>query len=275
MSDVVKREAGALAIQPDQTYWNQQQQAALQQIGIRGASDGDLAVFLTYAQKTGLDPWSRQLYMINRGGKWGIQASIDGLRVVAQRSGDYAGQVGPEWCGKDGKWRDVWLEDVPPSAARVGVMRRGWAQPQYAVALLKEYSAGGNMWRDKPALMLAKCAEALALRKAFPHDLSGIYTSDEMGRADAPEQPSAPVQAAPQPARDWEDEIDATNDVDALTALGREAKQAGAMTDELVEYFRTRRDVLTATDVTEAEIVEEPTEQMGGDGWPTPAPIPS
>ncbi len=204
----VRTAAGALAVDPGQSFWTDEQRAALRQIGIDEASNGDLAVFLNYAQRTALDPFSRQIYMIGRnekqrdgswGKKWTIQASIDGLRIIAQRSGDYAGQVGPEWCGQDGFWHDVWLKAEPPAASRVGVLRTGFAAPLYAVAMFREYvgtDKDGNptkMWRDKGALMIAKCAEALALRKAFPNDLSGIYTSEEMSQADTLPPATGPV----------------------------------------------------------------------------------
>src|SRR5690606_20748603 len=107
-SNVVQHPSSALAVRNGQSGWTEQQLASLRQIGVEDAEDGDLAVFLNYAQRTGLDPFARQIYMIGRWDrqagrkKWTIQASIDGLRIVAQRSGEYAGQVGPEWCGPDG-----------------------------------------------------------------------------------------------------------------------------------------------------------------------------
>jgi phage recombination protein Bet len=191
-----------LAVSGNQNFWSPEQLAALKQIGVSNAPNADLAVSLNYAQKTGLDPFARQIYMIGRrekqgndwGTKWTIQASIDGLRIVAERSGDYAGQVGPEYCGTDGVWRDVWVGQAPPVAARVGVLRKGFAAPLYAVAYFDEYAQmrdgkPTSMWASKPKLMLAKCAEALALRKAFPNDLSGIYTADEMGSAETRQAP--------------------------------------------------------------------------------------
>lgn len=196
----------ALAVSGDQPFWSATQLAALKQIGVENATNGDLAVFLNYAQRTGLDPFARQIYMIGRrsngGTKWTIQASIDGLRIVAERSGDYAGQVGPEFCGTDGVWRDTWTAAEPPVAARVGVLRHGFSTPLFAVAYYDEYAQTSNgqptaMWASKPRLMLAKCAEALALRKAFPNDLAGLYTADEMGHPETriAATPAEPIHA--------------------------------------------------------------------------------
>lgn len=189
----------ALAVNPDQQMWDTKQLAALKQLGLTNASNGDLAVFLHYAQRTGLDPFARQLYMIERGGKFTIQSSIDGLRIVAQRSGEYAGQVGPYWCGEDGAWTDIWLEKTPPLAAKVGVLRKGFIEPLWAVAKFDGYNANSPIWKKMPDLMIAKCAEALALRKAFPNDLSGIYTAEEMEQAGSPIAPVSAVVQIPEP----------------------------------------------------------------------------
>lgn len=192
--------SSTLAVTGDQPFWSAQQLAALSQIGVQNAPAADLAVFLNFAQRTGLDPFARQIYMIGRnsqgGKKWTIQASIDGLRIVAERSGDYAGQTPVEYCGPDGVWRDVWIGNSSPVAARVGVLRNGFSAPLYAVAYYDEYvqtdrdGKPTSMWASKPKLMLAKCAEALALRKAFPNDLAGLYTADEMGNAEARQTPA-------------------------------------------------------------------------------------
>lgn len=192
-----------------------------------GAPPEEIAKFIATVERTGLDPFARQLYFSSRYDKekgknvWLTQVSIDGLRVVAERTGAYEGQTGPFWCGQDGVWREMWPDPSnPPFAAKVGVFRAGFKEPIYGVARWKSYhqtKAGGGvsfMWSKMDDLMLGKCAEALALRRAFPQQLSGLYAEEEMSQADmepvptASEQPpvarqvAAPVQQVAQaPAR--------------------------------------------------------------------------
>jgi phage recombination protein Bet len=161
-----------------------------------GTTDSEFQLFVQTCRRLRLDPFARQAFCVKRGNVAQTQVSIDGFRVVAERSGEYEGQTAAQWCGKDGIWRDVWLESGPPAAARVGVYRRGHREPMYAVARHASFAQTSPTWTKMADIMLAKCAEAQALRKAFPQDLSGVYSPDEMAQAenDPEAQPiSAPL----------------------------------------------------------------------------------
>lgn len=160
------------------------------------AKPGDLMLFIEQCKRTRLDPFAKQIYPImqkdpQRGYVLRTQVSIDGMRVVAERSGQYDGQDGPFWYdGKD--WKDVWISDKNPLAAKVIVYRKGSSHGITGVAHWTEYAQPhGFMWKKMPALMLGKVAESLALRKAFPNDLSGLYSTEEMDQADKGKQSQA------------------------------------------------------------------------------------
>lgn len=159
------------------------------------ASDPELKLFFYQANRTGLDPLAGQIHLVSR---WDsnknkfvstIQTAIDGFRVIADRSGSYAGVDDYKFnegvlqyeCIKAG------LDHPEVASSTVYRIVQGVRVPFTASAQWDAYFPGekqGFMWRKMPYLMLGKCAEALALRKAFPNDMSGIYTDEEMSQAD-------------------------------------------------------------------------------------------
>lgn len=203
--------------------------------------------FLLHCRRTGLDPIARQIYAIRRAGKWQTQVSIDGARLVAERTGEYEGQTAPEWSNDGVTWSEAWMgsaEQDHPLFARVGVYRRGHRDAMRVVARWDSYAVYddvwergqktgekrvSSMWGKMPDLMLAKVAEMLALRKAFPQDLSGLYSSEEMAQADRPQraEQAAPVAQQPlvadavEPAEDWFAAAAAVSSKDEANALWR------------------------------------------------------
>ena len=270
MSSELVKSGGALAIRPDQTDWTPDQAAVLQQSGIDDdVTKAELSGFLHLCQRTRLDPFSRQIYLIGRKDKkagrkvFTPQTGIDGYRVVAHRviaeTGQAFGYEDTQWCDTSGTWRDVWLPDEAPAAAKVTVLRNG--QRFSAVALYREYvqtDYNGNptrMWKNMGANQIAKCAEALALRKAFPHDLAGVYTAEEMAQADnpgderhlravqpgeadpwatavpQPQPQTVAVHGRSQPAQDLADAAADASDQAAVKGIYRQANVAGLLTE--------------------------------------------
>lgn len=150
------------------------------------------------AERLGLDIMTKQMHVWkDHDGQVILMVGIDGLRLVAVRTGRYRGRTDPEWLHPEHGWVDAWAGyDDPPLAARVRVLHADYPQPMTGIAVYAEAvqtrwdkklsrRVPNKKWSTQPAHMLAKVAEAMALRAAFPAELAGVYTDDEIGRADA------------------------------------------------------------------------------------------
>ena len=198
---------------PELIFTPEQIELIKKQIAI-GATDDELKLFLYQCRRTGLDPFARQIYFIKRKNwskekngyeeKGTVQVSIDGFRLIAERSGSYGGQDEPIFeYDQTGKVK----------SCKVTVYRfRGDIRYPAAVGVadFKEYAQTNKdgvpmaMWAKMPKTMTAKVAEALALRKAFPQELSGLYTQEEMDQAEVMHEtvsrPAAPKRPAQRPS---------------------------------------------------------------------------
>jgi len=166
--------------------WTEEQVEILRDQMCADASDPELGFFAQVASHQGLDPFAGEIIAQMRYNKkvgrkvLVIQPTVAGLRTIAERTGLYGGQSAPEWCGPDGVWKDVWLEQGPPAAARVRVYRKDWDEPATGIATYASYvqlDAGGHpqaQWATGADYMLWKCAEAAALKRAFRRQLEDV-----------------------------------------------------------------------------------------------------
>lgn len=194
---VVHQSGGAVAHAPAQALaaLRREQVDLIKETIARGATDTELAMFIEQAQSRGLNPFNGQIWAVKRraqvDGQWREvltpMIGVAGLRLVAQRTGRFGGIVSTEWCGPDEVWKRVWLSGAPPAACRVVIRRTDWPDPIESVVLYSEFvqktrdGKPTQMWAEKPTYMLAKVAEAAALRRAFPEELAGLELTYDDG----------------------------------------------------------------------------------------------
>lgn len=225
---------------------------------MEGASKDDVALFVATCERTGLDPFARQIMPSSRNTRkgsdwvttWTWLVTIDGLRKIAVDSGEYEGQEGPYWCGDDGAWKEIWVKGNP-FAAKVIVHRKGFRTGLAGIAKYDSYvqktreGKPNQVWSNLGDHMLAKCAEALALRKAFPNEMAGLYTQDEMAQAgfESPKseeaKPATPATAPAPAASPAEWTIEAQDAFAWLEDRAYQAFKAGGK-PEAYEKFTTK-----------------------------------
>jgi phage recombination protein Bet len=157
------------------------------------ATDIEFELWIEECKFRALNPLARHIYLIPYGNKHVTQVSIDGLRLIAARTGEYAGCDAYEYDTESEK---------NPNKATCTVYRliQGQRMAFTASVFWAERNKGRDNWVSQPYHMLGKCAESAALRKAFPEECGGLYSDDEMGEAYAA-APEREVRAAGKPVQ--------------------------------------------------------------------------
>lgn len=199
------------------------------------APAGIMAGFIAACARTQLDPTAKQIYAAQMGGKWTVLIGVDGMRVVAQRTGEYDGQDPIEWQGEE---NGVWSTVPPkaPYAARIRIYRKGVGRPLEQTVSMAEFGGKGGNWDKRPAHMLGIRAETHAFRRMFPMQLAGLYTPEDF-QDDSTDTTDAFVVV---PTEDWFGLIDACQAKEEIAAVVDRAKEVNEFNDKVRTHALTR-----------------------------------
>ena len=156
----------------------------------QGLSEPEFRLFAEHCKSTGLNPFKKEVWAIKAGGRLQVMTGINGFLAIANNHPQF-----------DGMETEV-DNDNQPTKAICRVYRKDRRFPSEGIALMKEYGKDTPIWRQMPRVMLTKVAKSIALREAFPQELNGLYTAEEMpSEYDVPKAPKAPIKVAQEPTQ--------------------------------------------------------------------------
>lgn len=240
-----------------------------------GAKPESVIMVFDYCKARGLDPLKKPCHIVPMQVKtqegdyvWRdvIMAGIYEYRTTATRTGLYLGHSEPEY-GPDADFLGV----VAPSFCKIVVYRwndKAKMRAEYPVKVkfaeccgtAKDRKTGdpyvNGRWTKAPEQMLTKCTEAAGLREAFPDELGGTQTADEMVDQGIPEEVVASVVVNPRgdtsqvdfEARDrWVADLKAILNSDNQEGeIGRLLREAADELNKFQELYITVLDKLAA-----------------------------
>jgi phage recombination protein Bet len=160
----------------------------MQETVARGTTPAEFSLFVQYCKATGLNPFKKEIWCIKANQGLQIMTGINGFWAIANASDTFDGaEVG--LINASGEW----VKTVPDNTfigAWCRVYRKDRRIPMEGEALLADYAKGFGLWKTAPRIMIKKVAESIALRKAFPQELNGLYTREEMPGEYEPSKPS-------------------------------------------------------------------------------------
>jgi len=198
-------------------------------------TDAEFKIFVGVGLSTGLNPWKREIWLIKPEPYWSekyhrevqpptqIMIGINGYWQIANKHPDFDGAE----SGLVNEAGELVKACQKPIGAWCRIYRKSRKYPSEAVVYLSEYMQAkkGSRWEKAPNQMILKVAESVALRKAFPTELNGTYTDDEMPGEYAPREP---VNVTPQ--------AEEPKPPPVITADELQARQASEPPETLSEY---------------------------------------
>jgi phage recombination protein Bet len=213
------------------------------------APAGVTAAFIQACQRTGLDPTAKQIYAAQMGGKWTVLVGVDGMRLVAQRTGQYDGQDPIEWQQtEDGPWSTTPGKGAP-YAARIRIYRKGVSRPLEQVVTFAEFGGTGGNWTKRPGHMLGIRAETHGFRRLFPMELSGLYTAEDLDSGTFDNGELIVIE----PSEDWAAAIAKATSKEDLIEIRKRADAKGEYTDPVRTLVLARAGLLSRGEISAPE----------------------
>lgn len=196
-----------------------------------GTPHSQIMVFAKTCRERGLSPFSKEIYLVGYSGKYSVIVGINGFRRLAAETQQFAGCDDAKYdLGSGGKYKtaaELKQEKKMPTTCTVTVYRivGGQRVPFTHTAVFSEFSSGKQKWQTMPFQMIAKVAEAFALRKGFSDRLAGLNIPEEqVAFEDAQIVPTASSESThpDEIMEEISNSIAACNTVDELTKLYRQ-----------------------------------------------------
>ena len=274
-----------LVVQNPTEKWNKEQIEAIKNTVAVGANNSELQMFLSLAATYNLDPFAREIWFANMGGRNAVITGRDGYLKIANRNPNFDGmasdvvRVGDKFV-KDGN-NIRHLYGVENRGTIIGayaiVYRKDRNTPTYFFAPFREYNKNSPVWRQYPSAMIQKVAEACALKRAF--SISGLVTEEEISGNKQPLKEDLPQETLERIRREnlsqlWSRYLEvcdnqknhAINAMKAVTGKDKSSDYDNEDIKKLFEDVQRREDEKMAKEIEERNEAEKTVETLNQDG---------
>ena len=166
---------------------------------VENVTPQEVVMFMKLCEHQGLNPFLHEAYLVKYGRDNPAQIVVgkSALEKRAYRNQRYKGIIGGIIVVRqdgviDYRVGEFYLPEERIVGGWAKVFVDGFTNPIESSVSMAEYNSGKSVWTQKPATMIHKVAKVHALREAFPEDMAGMYSAEEVGAYDLPEAPIEP-----------------------------------------------------------------------------------
>ena len=178
-------------IKSEVDFNNPQMIETLKNTVAKDLNNHEFIMFAELCKSSGLNPFRKEIWAIKAGGRLQLMTGAQGFFTIANRHPEYDG-IESGLIDPNGDYKPLAYPKNDFIGAWARVYRKDRKMPTEGIAMVSEYQKPTPIWKQMTRVMILKCAESIALRKAFPQEMNGLYTSEEMPQNYSASQAQAP-----------------------------------------------------------------------------------